>query len=400
MVTIVCERGIRRLLMNQRKNHATKEKVTIACLHLDHGGIEMAVCSLSNALSEQGRPVEILSTYRLCEPVYRLDQRVKVTYLTDRKPNRKEFSKAVSSKNPVAIIRESLRAVRTLWVKYATMKRAIRNITEGTVISTRHEYSLLLSRFGNPGVKRIAQLHQDHGCSPKWIRKIARGYRNIDCLVVPTKQSADELRQLLQRQKSQLACLAIPHFLTSQGLPSREKKKQVIAVGRLHAEKGFERMLRVWGKISPLYPQFILKIVGEGQERSHLEERCRQLNLDSTVIFSGALPHEQVLEEMASSWCYLMTSLEESFGFVLIEAMSCGIPAIAFDVRTGPREIIQDGFNGYLLPDGEEEAMARRLATLLENQKRCEALGSNAKESAKRYEKDAILPKWMQLIES
>lgn len=385
------------MLMSQ----LSKKKVSIACLHLNHGGIEMAVCSLANALCSTGYSVELLCTYQLCEPVYPLDRRVKVTYLTKRKPNRTELRAAFSRKNPVAILRESLRAAVTLWWKYRSMIRAFQGVREGTVISTRHEYNRLLSRFGIPGVKKIAQLHQDHRCSPTLIRKIAREYRNIDCLVVPTEQSAQELRQMLKLRRSTLTCIAIPHFLMeSWNLPIRKKEKQVLAVGRLHPEKGFVRMLRIWKKVSSTFPQFTLKIVGEGQERRRLEECCCQLGIESTVIFTGARSHDEVLREMANSWCYLMTSLEESFGFVLMEAMSCGTPAIAFDVRTGPREIIQDGINGYLIKDGEEEAMADQLITLLGKEELCAQLGRNAKESAKRYDKDAVLPRWMELIES
>ena len=94
------------------------------------------------------------------------------------------------------------------------------------------------------------------------------------------------------------------------------------------------------------------------------------------------------------------TSRSEGLPFHLMEAMSCGTPAIAFDVRTGPREIIQDGINGYLIKDGEEEAMADQLITLLGKEELCAQLGRNAKESAKRYDKDAVLPRWMELIES
>ena len=73
------------------------KKISIACLHLDHGGIEMAVTSLANALCEEGYQVELLCTYRLCNPVYQLDPRVIVTYLTDCKPNRQDIADAWNS---------------------------------------------------------------------------------------------------------------------------------------------------------------------------------------------------------------------------------------------------------------------------------------------------------------
>lgn len=378
----------------------TKE-IAIACLHLQHGGIEMAVSSLANALCEQGYQVELLCTYQLGEPAYPLDSRVVITYLTDCAPNRREFAQAAASGNPFSILREAWRAVRTLWRKYASMRRAIRGVKTGTILSTRHEYSRLLSRYGRPGVLKIAQLHQDHRFSSRLLRQIARGYRKIDSLVVPTRQSAVEMRAMLAPVLPGLPCFAIPHFLPQLGeLSSPDRQKQVIAVGRLHPEKGFLRMLRVWRDVSLRHPDFRLKIVGEGDELSRLRDQCRALDIENSVVFAGALPHEQVLSEMAHSWCYWMTSLEESFGYVLIEAMSCAIPVLAYDVRTGPSEIITDGVNGFLVKDGDECAMAARLDTLLSDRELCAALGREGRETAELYKKEVVLKRWIQLLES
>ena len=93
------------------------KKIYITSLHLSHGGIEMAITALSNALVRRGYEVEILCTYHLGEPAYPLDSRVQVTYLTDVKPNREEFKRAIQRKNLPGIFREGLYAVRVLRLK-------------------------------------------------------------------------------------------------------------------------------------------------------------------------------------------------------------------------------------------------------------------------------------------
>lgn len=379
------------------KQEKEQKKISIACLHLNHGGIEMAVTSLANALSEAGYSVELLCTYRLCEPVYALNSQVTVTYLTDRRPNQREIAAAWSSRRFFDLVRELSHAFFTLLQKRATMIRAIRRVQDGVLLSTRHEYTLLLSRYGRPGVWKMAQLHQDHQFSRKRIRQMKTGYRNIDVLVLPTRQAADELQDILSSSLPVLSCVAIPHFLSYQREPhSVAKKKQVIAVGRLHPEKGFARMLKIWSRISPLHPDVMLKIVGDGDQRRQLEEESRKLKIQDTVLFTGMLPHDQVLDEMEQSLCYWMTSLEESFGFVLIEAFSCGIPVVAYDVRTGPREIVEDGVNGFLVPDGNEDKMVEKMHVLLSEEGTRQRLGRQAKQSALHYEKTAILQKWIQ----
>ncbi|MFQ9951964.1 MAG: glycosyltransferase [Clostridium sp.] len=375
------------------------KKISIACLHLDHGGIEMAVTSLANALCEEGYQVELLCTYRLCNPVYQLDPRVIVTYLTDCKPNRQEIADAWNSHHFFILAKELFRAGFILWRKKRTMIEAIRRVQEGILISTRDEYTLLLSRFGNPHVRKIAQIHQSPQFSPRKLRRMRKGYRNIDVLVTPTRQAANELRKNLSPFIPNLSCVAIPHFLAyEKGRAGTKKRKQIIAVGRLHPEKGFARMLQLWSKVIPCFPDVILKIVGDGGERGNLEEKCKNLGIKNTVIFTGVLPHEQVLDEMEHSLCYLMTSLEESFGFVLIEALSCGLPVLAYDVQMGPREIVEDGVNGFLVPDGDENLMADRLRLLLSKEKLRRRLGEGAKQSSFRYEKTAIIQKWIQCI--
>ena len=89
-------------------------KIYFTCLHLNHGGVEMAISLLSNALCKRGSDVERLCTYHFGNPAYHIDSKVKITYLTDVLPNREEFRNAVRSKNPLAIIKEGMHSLQVL----------------------------------------------------------------------------------------------------------------------------------------------------------------------------------------------------------------------------------------------------------------------------------------------
>ena len=175
-----------------------KKKIYITSLHLKHGGVEMAVSLLANALCRRDYEVEILCTYRLCDPVYPLDPGVKVTYLTEVKPNREAFQKAMNEKNLLGALREGVTALKVLRLKKKTMKQALAAIREGTVICTRNEHAVLLSKVGKPGVRKIAQLHNDHGFEPALIKDFQRGYRNIDYFVLLTEQTKEEVEGFLR----------------------------------------------------------------------------------------------------------------------------------------------------------------------------------------------------------
>jgi len=122
--------------------------------------------------------------------------------------------------------------------------------------------------------------------------------------------------------------------------------------------------------------------------------------LEDKVILTGALDHNQVLEEMQKSIFYTMTSTSEGFGFVLIEAMSQGTPAIAFDVRVGPRAIIDDKINGFLIKDGEKEAFVQKALFLINNPEEREKLSRAAKLKSHDFSEDKLLEKWENLFNS
>lgn len=373
--------------------------IYITCLHLMHGGVENVITSLANALLEKGYSVTILCTYRLGEPVYPLDRRVKIQYLTDRKPNREEFLDAIHRKKPFEIVREGLFAIRTLLLKRSTMIHAFRNIRDGIIISTRNEHSVLLSKYGCASVKKIAQLHNDHKFDKKLLSDFRHRYQNIDYFVLLTPQTTKEIKNIVRGYNTHTKCVSIPNFI--EPLPPHEplpKKRQVIAAGRLHPDKNFASLLRIWAKVTARVSGFELIIAGEGDLERDLEQQAQDLGISKTVRFTGALTHDQLLSEMEQSYCYAMTSVSESFGLVLVESMMCGTVPIAFDVRVGPRAIIDNGINGFLISNGNEQLFADKVAELLTNETLRKVAEEKAVEKATTFYKDKVLPKWINIL--
>ncbi|HJB25591.1 MAG TPA: glycosyltransferase [Firmicutes bacterium] len=375
------------------------KKIYITSLHMKHGGVEMMIASLANAFVERGAEVEILCTYHLGEPVYTLSPDVKIRYLTDVHPNREDFQQAIREKRLLSILHEGIYALKVLYLKKKTMKQALSEITEGTVVSTRNEHSVLLSKYGRPGVHKIAQLHHDHAFDQKLISDFQKHYENIDEFLILTPQNTKEIQDFIKDHNSHMKCLTVPNFVENlyHG-PWPERKNQVIAVGRLAPEKGFDRLLAIWQQASTRLPGWTLKIIGEGQEMKTLREKARSLGIEDSVCFSGALPHEEVLREMASSKIYAMTSFTESFGLVLVEAQSCKLPVIAFDVRVGPRAILTEGKDGFLVKDGDLAEFCEKMIALAANEEVRSAFGENARENAKKFEKDRVMQLWEKIL--
>lgn len=373
-------------------------KIYITALHLMHGGVEMSISLIANALTKRGYEVEILSTYNLGKPVYELDSRVKVKYLTDLKPNKEEFKDAVKHKRILKAFKEGVYALKVLKHKKTSMIKALKSIEEGTIVSTRNEHTVLLSKYAKENIKKVAQLHHDHEFKEELVKDFQNNYKNIDVFVLLTDLLRDEVEEMLKGHNSKTKCICIPNFLENKDIKTIKKEKQVIAVGRLHPVKGFDRLIDIWFNISKHYSDWTLKIVGGGEEKMSLMNKITELNLSKSVVLTGPLSHEETLREMGKSSVFAMTSFSEGFPFVLIESFMESTPVVAFNVRVGPKAIVEDGKEGYLVPDKDMDGYEKALISLIENKELREEFSRNAKEKSKKFMEDNIIEKWIDIL--
>lgn len=373
-------------------------KIYITALHLMHGGVEMSISLIANALTKRGYEVEILSTYNLGKPVYELDSRVKVKYLTDLKPNKEEFKDAVKHKRILKAFKEGVYALKVLKHKKTSMIKALKSIEEGTIVSTRNEHTVLLSKYAKENIKKVAQLHHDHEFKEELVKDFQNNYKNIDVFVLLTDLLRDEVEEMLKGHNSKTKCICIPNFLENKDIKTIKKEKQVIAVGRLHPVKGFDRLIDIWFNISKHYSDWTLKIVGGGEEEMSLMNKITELNLSKSVVLTGPLSHEETLREMGKSSVFAMTSFSEGFPFVLIESFMESTPVVAFNVRVGPKAIVEDGKEGYLVPDKDMDGYEKALISLIENKELREEFSRNAKEKSKKFMEDNIIEKWIDIL--
>jgi glycosyltransferase involved in cell wall biosynthesis len=106
----------------------------------------------------------------------------------------------------------------------------------------------------------------------------------------------------------------------------------------------------------------------------------------------------QLHDEFSDSSLYVMSSRKEGFPMVLLEAMSVGLPVVSFDCPTGPRDIIREGVDGYVVPDGDGDALGAAMARLMEDEEKRKAFGAAAAEGAARYDLGTIAHQWEELL--
>ena len=193
----------------------------------------------------------------------------------------------------------------------------------------------------------------------------------------------------------------IPNPLTFY--PEQIEKKadtqyRIICAGRLNHQKGFDLLIKAFALISDKCPQWHIDIFGDGDEESTLRSLIIQNGLEGKIILNHAT--DNVFEEFLKSDFFVFSSRFEGWGLVLVEAMSCGIPAISFRCKYGPEDIITDGKDGLLVTDGNIEELAERILWMTNHPEQCRILGKEARITARRYKKDIVIQQWIDIFEN
>lgn len=175
-----------------------------------------------------------------------------------------------------------------------------------------------------------------------------------------------------------------------------KRENVVIAVGRYTAQKGFPYLIRAWKYVAQQFPNWHLEIWGDGEEKKKMLALIKQQGLQNTIHLMG------FSTDLHSQYCraslFVMSSLYEGFGIVLVEAQACGLPTVAFNLPSGPSDIINDGIDGYLCKYLDEKDLAEKLMLLMSNPNLRTQMSEAALNNARRFTPGVIMPQWDELF--
>ena len=369
------------------------KRVTILALHLGYGGIERAISDLANSLVND-YIVEIVSTYKVYDkPINKLDKKVKVTYLTELKPNKKEFKISLKKFRLINAFNEGVKSIKILKLKKSLMIDFIKNCDSDVIISTRDIHNKWLGEYARPGVLKIGWEHNHHHGNEKYAKKIIDSCSKLDYFVLVSKDLAS-----FYKDKIVPKCVYIPNLVSKADCQSDLKNKNLVSVGRLSHEKGFIDLIDVFALVHMMYPDWKLNIIGDGDEKNKIISKIHKYGLEDSVIMHGFLDKDGVGKILSDSSIYVMSSYTESFGIVLLEAFSYGVPCVAFDSAEGANEIISNNWDGYLIKDRNIDDMAKRICHLIGNYSRRFIMGQNAIKKANKYSLEEVRDKWIKII--
>lgn len=172
--------------------------------------------------------------------------------------------------------------------------------------------------------------------------------------------------------------------------------KKIISVGRLVTVKGYDRMLQAAKLIFAKHPDWRWDIYGDGPLKEELNEQIKAAELEENVYLMG---NNNKIIDVYKEYAFLgMTSYYEGLPMALLEAQSQKLPIVSFDCPTGPSEIIEDRVNGFLVANGDVEALADRMICLIENNEQRKDFSDNAQKGIDRFSKKTIFEKWRKII--
>ncbi|EGJ32390.1 MULTISPECIES: glycosyltransferase family 4 protein [Moorena] len=366
--------------------------ITLVISSLSCGGAERVSVLLAEGFVAKGHQVTLITIAGKERDFYKLSPKV----------SRLALNIAGASHNAMQALRNNLH-------RCLVLRKAIKSTNPDLVISHLVATNLLtilsLLKTNLPTIITEHSYGREKSDKRKkyTLRKLVYKYANK---LVSVSKELDQSFQWLNPNKRVVIynpIVKIPendliedHVLHNLGIDSH--KNWITSMGRLTKQKGFDILISAFSKIAHKYPDWQILIIGEGHLKSELLALINKLNLSAQVVLVGRLSNP--FPVLKKSELFVMASRWEGFPMVHCEALACGLPVIATDCPTGPKEIIRHNVDGVLVPNEDSEALATAMENLMSNSEERQRLASRATEVNKRFALEKILQDWEKLFEN
>lgn len=354
-----------------------------------HGGIEKVMATKVNYWSNLPETEVYIVTTEQKEklPCYELDPRVKLIDLGVNYDRSKSYFSFQNLQKSIS--------------HYQKQKKVFKNLRPEIIISPNYNFD----HYWLPLIKQKAQLLKERHSS-RYLEEVQRKSGSFisklkfaindwietkyDRIVVLNK---DEVQYV----KSNNA-VVIPNPVELSNLRADVSNKRIIAAGRISPVKGFNDLIEAFSRAHVDFPDWQLHFYGQDYlgTQKQLQKQIGSLNLSQSIIFKGNVDHLPTI--MANYSIYAMTSETECFPMVLLEALSVGLPVVSYDSPTGPRNILINGKDSYLVPYKKIDIFANRLKELMNDELLRKTLADQGVENVSRFSIETVMTKWTALF--
>lgn len=363
------------------------------------GGIQNITITKANGLAQMGHQVWIIVTDNKYPPLHPVDPKVQVinldinyfeddwkskfyvikSILIKRKQHKKVISKLLNEIKPNVVISTG-----------TSEKNFLAKIQiESKPVFIREIHSLKNYRLAHARtfIDKITAILGD------WY-DYSWNIRNYDQIVVLTNEDKD----LNWSNHNKISVIGNPITTKTPTTLAQLTNKKFITAGRLVYLKNYQSLINAWKIVSQKHPDWLLEIWGDGLLKENLLNQINSFKLNDKVFLKGYT--NDIISKMLDSSGYVLSSLHEGMPLVLIEAMSCGLPIVSYACQCGPKDLIENGKNGFLCEVNDEKKLAEHICTIIEDNTLRIKMGQASKKKAEEFQLDKILTKWINLFQT
>lgn len=362
-----------------------------------HGGIERIVSIKANYLVEvYGYDVTIVvANQKKQVPFFKLNEKIKIIDLN------LDYDITLS----LPILKRFIERRKLHKLHKQKLSNILFNLHPDITISTFTQESAFLPNIKD-GSKKILESHFCRGYKILMVNSLKQKFFYFlrcwqeENIIIPKYDQfvvlTDEDKNLWKNKINNV--ISIPNILSFRNVEKYAdlKSKTAIAVGRLDSQKGFDTLINMWAEIVKQCKDWKLNIFGQGEDEDYLNQLICKLNLKGSVFINR--PDKNIQQRYLESSLLLMTSNYEGWGLVLTEAMQCGLPVVAFACKCGPKDIINNGVDGFCIPYKNKNLFVNHAIQLMNDEKLRFTMGYNARNNIQRYSIDNVMPKWHDLF--
>jgi GalNAc-alpha-(1->4)-GalNAc-alpha-(1->3)-diNAcBac-PP-undecaprenol alpha-1,4-N-acetyl-D-galactosaminyltransferase len=360
-----------------------KKKICLIAPSLQMGGIERAMSTLANHFSDRNHEVYFITILALT-PFFKLNDNVHYIvppYHFERKKNLFKYIKYY---------------INIFFPFKGYLSQTIKTINPDTIMCFGDIFPQLCM-ISLLGIK--VPFYLSNRSSPQIsykyyieiIRKIVYVIKKPTGVIAQTIAAYERKRRILGEKAN---IKVIPNPVRKIHIYDIEKNNWIVSIGRLHHEKGFDRLIEAFALVDA--PTWKLVIAGTGKHEKPIKQKSIDMGISDRVIFLGKV--DNIDQLLSQSKIFVLPSYGEGFPNALCEAMVAGVPSISFNIIAGPSDIIEDGINGYLITDGDIEGMSKKIQYLINNKSERERIGTNSKAIVDKYSVEKIGDQYLEFI--
>ena len=362
------------------------------------GGIQRVTVVKANALAEiPGNEVYIVVTDNKVGPeTHKLSPKVHLIDL-DINYHDRDRERSFMAVNMIYFAK-CARHKKVLW-------NTLRQINPDIVISVGMSEKYMLTSMRNHSWKIIREFHCEKNYRTKYATslfgkiqgRVSDFYefnfvdKKFDRIVVLT----DEDKETNWQGWNNVSVMPNPVAFKCDE-PSSLNENVIISMGRLHHVKNFSSLISAFGQVVKKHPDWILRIYGDGELKQALYDQINRTGLQNKMFLMGF--SNDMESALRQSSIFAFSSLVEGFALVIVEAMECGLPVVSYQCPCGPKDIVTDGKDGFLVPVNDEQMLAEKICSLIEDEDLRRQMASEARLRARHYHVESIAKRWMDLF--